>query len=287
MTKGERYEGKKKKKEQSSLFALRPKALTKAGRKKQRSVVTVAALSLSLSRDGGGSDPGDGRSGAAVAGSGPLVDGAAPAAPHQGGGRRARGKLEATDGELEAADGERAASSRQRTTVASTAPPEEAGQGARWPDLVAVVPERDDHHHDVVLVLLGREHGHLKPVDGAELDLRHPPPPPLLLSPSTALSLTFAAYSRSSPPLLPLPPLALRRCSGSCRDGGGPKRGERARERERREVEGESVAGDTVGTGTGRCNALLIFVPGRKAARGATPSQGARGLARERRGRKN
>nr|BAD21695.1 hypothetical protein [Oryza sativa Japonica Group]BAD21965.1 hypothetical protein [Oryza sativa Japonica Group] len=185
--------------------------------------------------------------------------------------RRRPRRIEAVDGEREASSRRRTASVRRRTAsarwrtaVASTAPVEEAGQGARWPDLVAAIPERDDHHHDVVLVLLGREHGHLKPVDGAELDLRHPPPPPLLLSPSTTPSSTSAAYSRSSPPLLPSPPPAPRHCSGGCCGGGGPKRGERARERkrERRGVEGESIAGDTVAIGTGRCNALLVFVPG-------------------------
>uniref|UniRef100_A0A0E0D1E0 Uncharacterized protein n=1 Tax=Oryza meridionalis TaxID=40149 RepID=A0A0E0D1E0_9ORYZ len=40
---------------------------------------------------------------------------------------------------------------------------EEAGQGARWPDIVDVVPERNDPYHNIVLVLLGGEHGRLKP----------------------------------------------------------------------------------------------------------------------------
>ncbi|BAS79638.1 Os02g0603300 [Oryza sativa Japonica Group] len=156
--------------------------------------------------------------------------------------------------------------------VTGKAPAEEAEQGAQWPDLVAVVPKHDDHNHDVVLVLLGREHGRLKPVDGAELDLRllprssarrrhraRPPPPTPVPRHRSCCSLL---------PLLAATPAGWLLWRRRARERGT---GEREKERERRGVEGESVAGDMVATGARRCNASLAFVPWPKSSERRVP----------------
>ncbi|BAT17603.1 Os12g0555700 [Oryza sativa Japonica Group] len=155
--------------------------------------------------------------------------------------------------------------------VAGKAPAEETGQGVRWPDLVAVVPEHDDHHHDVVHVLLGGEHRRLKPVDGAKLDLRRPTPTPRRRSYHCLLPLLVAALAGQLP----------WRCRAR-------ERGTGEREKEREERGGRGILSletqwPQEPIGAMRC---LPSSPGKKTTRDRSPSQGARGLARGRRRQK-
>lgn len=153
---------------------------------------------------------------------------------------------------VEAPDWGRSGGSGPRARSGGGGTARRGGQGAdgrrarrACPDLSPLCPERDDHHHEVALCSSWRARC-LKP------RRRRARPPP-----SSASSVLTRRRRRAQPPPptpTSLPPRSGAARAGGCRGGGGPERGDRARERkrERRGVEGESCAGDTIATGSRR-----------------------------------